>query len=125
MDSSLPGSFCPWGFPGKNPGMGCHFFLQGIFLTFLLTSLQNASVQMRWICQLHSMVPRLDLKSFGKRCQATATKLSVPIPVLLGLTLLNEFGHGSPSFPLRVQDREHVFTCGRFMLIYGKTNTIL
>ena len=25
----------------------------------------------------------------------------------------------------RVQDGEHVFTCGRFMLIYGKTNTIL
>ena len=24
-----------------------------------------------------------------------------------------------------VQDGEHVFTCGRFMLIYGKTNTIL
>ena len=25
--------FCPWDFPGKNTGMGCHFFLQGIFLT--------------------------------------------------------------------------------------------
>ena len=25
----------------------------------------------------------------------------------------------------RVQDREHVYTCGKFMLIYGKTNTIL
>ena len=24
-----------------------------------------------------------------------------------------------------VQDGEHVFTCGRVMLIYGKTNTIL
>ena len=24
-----------------------------------------------------------------------------------------------------VQDWEHVYTCGRFMLIYGKTNTIL
>ena len=24
---------CPWGFPGKNTGMGCHFLLQGIFLT--------------------------------------------------------------------------------------------
>jgi len=22
---------CPWNFPGKNPGMGCHFLLQGIF----------------------------------------------------------------------------------------------
>ena len=23
----------PWNFPGKNTGMGCHFLLQGIFLT--------------------------------------------------------------------------------------------
>ena len=25
----------------------------------------------------------------------------------------------------RVQDAEHTYTCGGFMLIYGKTNTIL
>ena len=25
----------------------------------------------------------------------------------------------------RVQDGEHVYTCGGFMLIYGKTNTIV
>ena len=25
----------------------------------------------------------------------------------------------------RAQDEEHVYTCGGFMLIYGKTNTIL
>ena len=24
---------CPWNFPGKNTGVGCHFFLQGVFLT--------------------------------------------------------------------------------------------
>ena len=30
--TSLPGS-CPWNFPGKSTGMGCHFLLQGIFLT--------------------------------------------------------------------------------------------
>ena len=24
---------CPWDFPGKNTGMGCHFLLQGILLT--------------------------------------------------------------------------------------------
>ena len=23
------------------------------------------------------------------------------------------------------QDREHMYTCGRYMLMYGKTNTIL
>ena len=24
---------CPWNFPGKNTGVGCHFLLQGIVLT--------------------------------------------------------------------------------------------
>ena len=24
---------CPWDFPGKNTGVSCHFFLQGIFST--------------------------------------------------------------------------------------------
>ena len=24
---------CPWGFPGKNTRVGCHFLFQGIFLT--------------------------------------------------------------------------------------------
>ena len=24
---------CPWNFPGRNTGTGCHFFLQGIFQT--------------------------------------------------------------------------------------------
>ena len=33
MDCSPPGSFCPWDFPGKNTGVGCHSHLQGIFLT--------------------------------------------------------------------------------------------
>ena len=26
--------FCPWGFPGKNTGVGCPFVLQGIFPTW-------------------------------------------------------------------------------------------
>ena len=25
------GFLCPWDFPGKNTGVGCHFLLQGIF----------------------------------------------------------------------------------------------
>ena len=33
LDSSLPRLLCPWGFPGKNTGVGCPFLLQGIFLT--------------------------------------------------------------------------------------------
>ena len=33
VDYSSPGFLCLWGFPGKNAGVGCHFLLQGIFLT--------------------------------------------------------------------------------------------
>ena len=29
---------CPWDFPGKNTGVGCHFLLPGIFLTRGLNS---------------------------------------------------------------------------------------
>ena len=30
----MPASLlCPWSFPGKNTGVGCHLLLQGIFLT--------------------------------------------------------------------------------------------
>ena len=45
---------------------------------------------------------------------------------LLGAGALDDsegwYGEGGRR---RVQDGEHVYTCGRFMLIYGKTNTIL
>ena len=33
MDSSPPGSLCPWDYPGKNTGVGCHVLLPGIFPT--------------------------------------------------------------------------------------------
>ena len=33
IDCSLPGSSVHWGSPGKNPGVGCHALLQGIFPT--------------------------------------------------------------------------------------------
>ena len=32
-DCSLLGFLCPWDFPGKSTGVGCHFLLQGIFPT--------------------------------------------------------------------------------------------
>ena len=36
MDCSLPRLLCPWNFPYKNTGVGCHFLLQGIFPTQVL-----------------------------------------------------------------------------------------
>ena len=31
MDCNLPGLLHPWESPGKNPGVGCHALLQGVF----------------------------------------------------------------------------------------------
>ena len=39
-----------------------------------------------------------------------------------GMTQRDGMGRGVRG---GVQDGEHVYTCGRFMLMYGKTNTIL
>ena len=41
---------------------------------------------------------------------------------MLGAGAEGWYGEGGGR---RVQDGEHMYTCGRFILIYGKTNTIL
>ena len=43
--------FCPWDFPGKNTGVGCHFLLQGVFLT------QGSNLHL--LCLLHWQVGSL------------------------------------------------------------------
>ena len=43
MDCSLPGSSCPWDFPGKSTGVGCHCLLQTNVGTLLLTKAHNLS----------------------------------------------------------------------------------
>ena len=39
---------CPWDFPGKNTGVRCHFFLQGIF--------RNQGSNQHLLCLLHWQV---------------------------------------------------------------------
>ena len=39
----------PWGFPGKSTGAGCHFLLQGIFLTQGLNPCLLCLLRCRWI----------------------------------------------------------------------------
>ena len=43
---------CPWVFPGKNSGVGCHFLLQGIFLT----QGSNPNLLCLLHCQAHSLL---------------------------------------------------------------------
>ena len=56
---SLLGSFCPWDFSGKNTEVGCHFLLQGIFLT------QGSD-----LCLLHWQVNSLPLSLLGSPSDA-------------------------------------------------------
>ena len=58
MDCSLPGSSVHEYSPGKNTGVGCHFLLQGIFLT------QGSNSYLRWL--LHWQVDSLPLHYLGR-----------------------------------------------------------
>ena len=49
---------CPWNFPGKNTGMGCHFLLQGIF------PIQGSNPSL--LCLLHWQVGSLPTVPPGK-----------------------------------------------------------
>ena len=44
---------------------------------------------------------------------------------MLGAGALGSEGWYGEGGGRGVQEGEHVYTCGRFMLMYGKTNTIL
>ena len=49
---------CPWNFPDKNTGVGCHSLLQGIFPT------QGSNLYL--LCLLHGQVGSLPLAPAGK-----------------------------------------------------------
>ena len=58
----------PWGSPGKNAGVGCHFLLQGIFLTqgsnLHFLCLLNCQVDTLLLCYL-GMFPNVSSIIFG------------------------------------------------------------
>ena len=50
MDCMQPARLlCPWDFPGKNTGVGCHSMLQGIFLTQVSNHVPYVSHTDRWV----------------------------------------------------------------------------
>ena len=49
---------CPWDFPGKNTGVGCHALLQGIFPT--------QGLNLHLLCLVHWEVGSLPLAPPGK-----------------------------------------------------------
>ena len=57
MDCKPVRILCPGNFPGKNPGVGCHFLLQGIFPT------QGSNPHL--LCVLHWQADSLPLSHLG------------------------------------------------------------
>ena len=51
--------------------------------------------------------------------------MNIKINVAVHQPLASPEGWYREGYGRGIQDREHVYTCGRFMLMYGKTNTIL
>ena len=69
--SVVSNSACPWDFSGKNTGVGCHFFLQGIFPTQRLNP--------HLLCLLHWQVDSLPLNHL---IPATLTHRKYQIPLV-------------------------------------------
>ena len=66
---------CPWNFPGKNTGMGCHLLLQNIFLT--------QELNLCLLCLLHWQADSLPLCHLGSLHVHISTLLLPSIPFCL------------------------------------------
>ena len=101
---------CPWDFPGKNAGLGCHFLLQSIFPT------QRLNPCLLWLLhwQVDSLLPP------GKHYMMV---VSLNIWQLLSCLLLNSFQKmnlpilGTPLFIYFEMQFIHV-SC--YFLVYSK-----
>ena len=61
---------CPWDFPGRNTGVGCHFLLRGIFLTH--------GSNLHLLCLLHGQEDPLPLSKLGSPSGPTNPAAEVP-----------------------------------------------
>ena len=82
----LPASLlCLWDFPGKNTGVGCHFLLQGIFLTH-----ESNPCLLTW--QADSLLSEPPGKPHHSHCYCSVTKSC--------LTLCNPVDCSTPCFAI-------------------------
>ena len=73
--------FSPWDFPGKNTGVGCHFLLQGIFLTQGLNPGLPHSRQM-----LYHLSHPGSQESWSKQGNYRKTSTSASLTMLIAMT---------------------------------------
>ena len=80
---------CPWKFPGKNTGVGCHFLLQGIFPT------KGLNLHLLWL--QHWQVGSLPLSHQGSpSVQFSSVTQSC-------LTLCDPMNRSTPGLPVHHQ----------------------
>ena len=81
---------CPWNFPGKNTGMGCHFLLQGIFLTQRSNPcLLDWQVDSLSLCHLGS--PKYNVSYRFFRFISIKLRQLLSIPTLLVTLVMNSY----------------------------------
>ena len=71
---------------------------------------------------LNPTVKILSAENMEKKRKKALTKSTMGSEQANSAIIEGWYGEGGER---GVQDWEHVYTCGRFMLMYGKTNTIL
>ena len=81
------GLLCPWDSPGKNTGVGCHYLLQGIFLTQRL----NLSLLHLWHWQAGSLHPSVQFSSVAQSCPTLCDPMNCSTPGLPVYHQLPEF----------------------------------
>ena len=85
MDCNPARLLCPWNSPGKNTGVGCHFLLQGIFLT------QGLDTHLLHL--LHWQGDSLPLSHLRSQFQFSSVTQSRP-------TLCDPMDYSTPVFPV-------------------------
>ena len=79
---------CPWDFPDRNTGLGCHFVLQGIFPT------RESNLIFLWL--LHSQADSLSSEPPGKFLNV----LQFSSVAQLCPTLCDPMNHSTPGLPV-------------------------
>ena len=77
VDCSPARLLYPWDFPGENPGVGCHFLLQGIAL--------NQGLNPHLLCLLHWQVGSLPLSQMGSPCFPEQQPRTWTLPVCMSV----------------------------------------
>ena len=84
---------CSWGYPGKNTGVGCHFFLQGVFPLRLNQCLLHLLYRQGDSLPLHYPGSPSAHPCYILRRGFTPVCLLFPVPFIARVQLLSQYTH--------------------------------